>query len=148
MPPDDPTTIAEKLIAHPGHEHCCPVCRRATAETWANLQVIASTVGGMMTDPPPFMRMLLGVGRKRGRGAQVAEPTIAADGTEHSAPTQVLGLSVQDGQAGAVWVPVNDLIHAHPDPEFPDTLAQHAHVGGDAAHSHIVEGVSPDGQGS
>ena len=143
----DPIEAAKRLVEHPGHEGCCPVCRQAIAESWANLDAIGRTVGTMLNDPPPFMRMLMGVG-KRGRGkarGQAESSTVQEDG---SPPTHVMGIGSdpeRPGEPVAQWFPVNDLIHAHPDPEFPDTQQQHAHVGGDAPHSHIVEGVSPDG---
>ena len=142
----DPIEAAKRLVEHPGHEGCCPVCRQAVAESWANLDAIGRTVGAMLNDPPPFMRMLMG-GRKRGRGQAIGQ---ALEGTpsEEAPPTHVMGIGsdpARPGEPVAQWFPVNDLIHAHPDPEFPETQTQHAHVGGDAPHSHIVEGVSPDG---
>ena len=151
----DPIEAAKRLVEHPGHEGCCPVCRQAVAESWANLDAIGRTVGAMLADPPPFMRMLMG-GRKRGRGAgapstddrgQEALAPAGGPGNE-SPPAYVQGIGSDPSRPGepvAQWFPVNDLIHAHPDPEFPETNTQHAHVGGDAPHSHIVEGVSPDG---
>ena len=142
----DPIEAAKRLVEHPGHEGCCPVCRQAVAESWANLDAIGRTVGAMLNDPPPFMRMLMG-GRKRGRGRDGGQPEPSADEGEVP-PTHVMGIGSDPSNPGvpvAQWFPVNDLIHAHPDPEFPETQTQHAHVGGDAPHSHIVEGVSPDG---
>lgn len=128
----DVEELRDKLEAHPDHAGCCPVCRRATAETWAALQAITEAVGSMMRGGGR-RGMLAGLAAMiRGRGGYV-EP-IPDEGPRPHRPGPAF--------AGEDFPPPLGGAENHPHPELGwEEDYTHAHLESDRRHTHGPQGV-------